>query len=348
MAASTPRPKASSTQVVLPYCAPGSEPTSVPAGSIIWDETNNRIRVKKADGTWSSYLTREASDFSSFTQKATPTPADSILIEDAADGGAKKRIVISALGLASVSSWSDVHAPPATAHVDDEEFNGTTLSSTIKFFRQDTAALVTPTAGVDLWTVVGTNATVRAQQGFRTGWLSMQPFDFNGGSVASAIHMFKALSTPTTNMMMAVRMTRSAKQTVFRDGNTTFYLAADNGAGVPDINNRVVVALSFNPATNLTLTALSVAAGVVTTVATRNLANAYYSGQYDSYALVKRGTTYHFYAGGAGDWEWLGSAANALTVAHVGFQPGVDVGGVAPHTVHHIDYIRRRDDGNLP
>lgn len=61
-------------------------------------------------------LTRGAADFNSFSAKGTPAASDLLLIEDSAAANAKKKITVSSLGIAPLSSTAPVDVTKAAAN----------------------------------------------------------------------------------------------------------------------------------------------------------------------------------------------------------------------------------------
>lgn len=281
------------------------------------------------------------------TGPAGPPGADGADGPPGADGADGATGATGATGAAG--SGSDVHTPPASPHADDDEFTGTTINGAWACCRADTLAAITPSAGVDLWTVVSTVATARWQQGYRPSWLSLQPYDFNNGANLVSLLFYKTIAAVGTNLTVMARFGRTAKQAINRDGNFNLGLHVASG-GAPDMNNRIIMAHAVGGGATVTISFLKVIAGGVTTVATRTVsANSIFSGQYDTMAIVKRGTDYYgFILGAGGTWEFLGTTTATLTLTKLSLTPSVDVGAVVPHSMAHVDYVRRNDAGTLP
>lgn len=285
------------------------------------------------------------------TQKSTPVGADEILLADSAASFAMKRAtltdVFTALGGSSGSNWSDIHVAPTSPDSDDEEYNGTSVSANMHAFRGDTMAAITPSAGVDLWTTVATANTQRWQQGARSSWLSVQPWDFNagGGAISGGqIHTYKALGTAIgTNFCARIRFARTGAGRVSRDGNFQFYLYPQ-ATGAPTTTGGMFVQISGLQTGGTPQIAFGGGGGSTTT---RNLSS-YNLGQYDCFAITKRGSNYYGWVGGAGTWELIALINSATTFVYVGFGCAVDVGTVVPHTIHHVDYMRFNRTGILP
>jgi hypothetical protein len=263
------------------------------------------------------------------------------------------------------SAWSDIAAPPSSAHADDDEFNGTTVNASWAAMRADTSAASTPTALVEPFVNVTTAGSYRWQQGYRNGWLAVQSSDRNNNASSADMVLWKPLGSAVgTNCQWRIRFAHIWENRINRDGALHFSVCADTG-GKPDFNNRVWLQWSTNPGSggNVTVSLNTTVAGSLTNTvswtvtSTTNQTGAMWC-QYDELLIVKRGTQYYGFIGGSQTWQRIStvgitsqSFTASLTIAHVAMTCTVDVGGGSNtpiHTTHLFDYFRRRDDLLIP
>ncbi len=155
-----------------------------------------KSQIALANVTDDAQLKRSPSDFSSFTEKAAPVNADIILIEDSADAGNKKKVLVGNIqaGL------------PAAAANDMLYFDGTDWAAAdkLKYF---TTYLESRIMGIFNGDYIDDNSyclEVMGENNF-IGFASrgnkiaayLQTYDYNGGEIALKILVGNALSAET-------------------------------------------------------------------------------------------------------------------------------------------------------
>jgi hypothetical protein len=88
----------------------------------VGDNSNLPVTSLKA-----TTLKNTANDWATIAEKVTPIAADLLLIEDSADGNAKKKVLIGNLPGGGSSGETTIDTPPSSPSAYDDEFSGSSL-----------------------------------------------------------------------------------------------------------------------------------------------------------------------------------------------------------------------------
>lgn len=220
---------------------------------------------------------------------------------------------------------------PVVASADDDEFNAATL--------QDwTVTNATVVAGEPVrgGAFVGP-AQVRYSQTLRSGWLLVQP-----SSDGNVVQFHKPLSSPLTQGTIYCRFSMDSNAGVGPDSCS--FALTQSSAGVPDLNNRIVITLVRSTTDNSwTLAADRIIASVYTSIYTATVTSLVQP--VDHFQISRLGTNFYAYAGStAAGMKYLGTfASGALNPDRIVFTMAATG---APPSLLGLDYVRRLDDAN--
>lgn len=222
--------------------------------------------------------------------------------------------------------------PPDSPHAWDVEFDS-------ESFPVGWSETWTPST--DLIDVYGNTATTgvprRQIHSYRRSHYSAQP------PSDGAVYYLHRQETLPTNLLVWARLTIQVLgpgAPVNNDAGFGLVMAADDGGGLPDLNNRMTVWINESDTNTLQTEVQRAVGGAVTVVHLGN--NLVEMPQPSCYAAIhKIGTDYHFWIGSdAGSWIYAGTYSNAWTMEHIGLVMSNASASGPANKLMHCDFIR--------
>lgn len=282
-------------------------------------------------------------EIAALTEKTTLVDADKMLIEDSEAADAKKMIQV--VNLPPGDEMSNLWFPPASAHSEDDEFDGGTIdSSWLVRNVTDNVDGSLSSGAVDAYDTTFTSGNVvRANQNGseRRSWIL-----FQAPSNTKTYYITKGITVPT-NLLMIMRGRIFQRYTdPTSDGLLGFIIAPDLGGGVPSSSDFVTAQMHgpggvqycrFLAYTGGTPSAIN----TTTDVATEGQALEYM-------AIHKIATTYHGWVGtSGGNWIYMGSFTHSSTMARIGFTLYNAVSSAPGSSIVGVDFIRFLETSNF-
>lgn len=229
-----------------------------PTGPAV-DLSVTKTSIGLGNVTNDAQLKRSANDFSSFSHKSTPVGADVLLIEDSAASGVKKYSTVTEVLAAIPSVYANPFDPaqqPGISTAESLEFNTSTIPSSLRMFRVDTGAVLTPTSGVAPWKALtgGAQSSVTSvrweSHTFAASCLSVQLRNGVVGSAGNSVTQQLVYTLPNTlelgggtgGWYVEVRFLNLQDLTTNASTSASalyygFALRRDNGSGDPDFSD---------------------------------------------------------------------------------------------------------------
>lgn len=263
---------------------------------------------------------------------------------------------LAAANSAKLNGGQPLWASPASAHADDEEFNGT--PSTTWLYRgtasdHTTVQTLSVTAsGVDPY-AAQTEGTAHVDWGVRrASWMQFQPQVANGGGGSGySVYAKKASVAIGTNCFIWGRLGTHTRVNSDEDlAAMWMVLIANEVSSGPDPLNYVSCGMATLGTGARSLFGTKRVAGSLTNLpgsVGAGVQNA--NGQLPYFAVHKIGTTIHFWAFDENlSRVHLGSTTYSGTLAWMGFLASGDMNSDPASTVHAADFLRRQDIAGFP
>lgn len=239
-------------------------------------------------------------------------------------------------------------AYPVTPNDDDDEFDSNTLASPWAWssFTNPNGASVTPAAStITTYSDVGgtgahSNSRYALNSDGRRSWLLSQ----TAGNGAT-LFLTKAI-TPATNMLIWARCGfRAFNGAAVNNESTVGITLTGDASGYADGANALFVQGNESDTGIRQAAFISGASNVFTDIGLTLDVDPNGAQAFEYLAIHKLGTTYHgWVCSAAGNWMWLGSVTNSVTVARMGITfAGGTVNNKPGTLVQGVDFIRRID-----
>lgn len=340
-----PRPKASSTSLVIPYTLPGSEPVYAPTGSLVWNETTGALRVKLAAGTWSDVGSGSGGgtwfNGTSAPGGGTGSNGDFFLQTATGDVYLKTAGTWSVVGnILPTTLQRPLWYPPATPNAFD--FEGNANPGWLYWDASNAAARAITTGSPGIFTDIGPSTAVPvASFGTqRRSWVRLQiP---NTGANIRGVYYAPTLQTPTLPTWYWCRIGGPA---VVGGGQLQIILGLfTNSAGHPDDANISGAGLYNAAGTSIqTPAVLSRVASADTIISFGGSNQAHTPIEY--FAIYKTATSITGFAiSESGNAMRLGSFLDSRTSFWVGFWVRGSFAsplGTEPAPILHVDFVRQ-------
>lgn len=276
-----------------------------------------------------------AAEISPLTEKTAIVDADIALIEDSEASYAKKYIEV--VDRPIIAEMSNLWQRPATAHSDDDEFDGASLDASWYAYNATTSAYVSFSSGsVDAYD--GSSSSVNLYYDLnpttRKSWILTQLTGIQ------TIYLGKTFTFPTNLLVMArLKFNQYYSSMSNTDRRCGLLFAADD-TGDPDTADMVGVRLNHST-TGVVRGRFRTAIGGAESVANYTT-DVDSQGQALEYvAIHKIGTTYHGWIGTAGgNWIYMGSDTITATMEHVILDFTNFSSSLPGYGVFGVDFIR--------
>ena len=275
------------------------------------------------------------------SEKTAIVGADMALIEDSEASYAKKYIEV--VDRPVIAEMSNLWQRPATAHAEDDEFDGSSLDAAWYAYNYITAAYESLVTGLDTYdgSYSGNDLRYSLNPASRRSWLLLQGPDQEG-------LFFGKTVTLATNMLVVARLKFNQYYSAMDQNDRTLGLRfRQDSSGEPTGATYINMYLNYSSTSGVVYARFYATDGVTPTDNFSTDVDA--QGQALEYvAIHKIGNVYHGWVGTAGgNWIYMGSFTTSTTLGHVGIftrndntsNPGLGVFGV--------DFIRFLETDNF-